>query len=135
MSAHQQVSLMVEKVKEIADEIVDKWDVFFVEKEKREEKERQKVDKSFTKVYQKIDKGKGKVGNILDITVKDNLLPPAQDTPLVVEEAPTEMQNEPREDKSEEVKEDNIDPELEILFTMNVETQDINIVLDKDTAE
>lgn len=44
---------MADIIKEIADEITDKWDIFFVEKEKREEKESQKVDKSFTKVYQK----------------------------------------------------------------------------------
>ncbi|XP_057840184.2 uncharacterized protein LOC131050066 [Cryptomeria japonica] len=45
------------------------------------------------------------------------------------------MQNEPGEDKSEEVKEDNVDPESDILFTMNFDTQDINIVLDKETVE
>lgn len=80
---------MAERIKEIADETIDKWDIFFVEKEKREENERQKVDKSFTKVYQKEDKGKSKVGNVPNFTIKDNLPPPTQDTPLVVAEEST----------------------------------------------
>lgn len=74
-SGHQQVSLMADRLKEIADETMDKWDIFFVEKEKREEKDRQKVDKSFTKLHEKVDKGKGKVGSLPDITLKDNLPP------------------------------------------------------------
>lgn len=52
---------MAGRVKEIADETIDKWDILFVGKEKREEKDRQKIDKSFTKVYQKIDKGKSRL--------------------------------------------------------------------------
>lgn len=134
VSGHRQVSLIPGRVKEITDETIDKWDIFFVEKEKREEKDRQKIDKSFTKVYQKIDKGNSKVGTVLDIIVKDNLSPPAQDTPPVVSEAPTEMQNE-NEKISEEVKTNNVDSKSDILFTMNVDTQDINNVLDKEIAE
>ncbi|XP_057846673.2 uncharacterized protein LOC131056339 [Cryptomeria japonica] len=44
------------------------------------------------------------------------------------------MQNQ-IEEKSEEVKVDDIDPKSNILFTMNIDTQDINIVLDKEIAE
>lgn len=77
---------MAGKVKEIGDEMTDKWDIFFVEKEKKEEKNRQKIDKYFTKVYQKSDKGKNKVGGIPDLTIKDNLPPLAEDTPPVVAE-------------------------------------------------
>lgn len=40
------------------------------------------------------------------------------------------MQNQP-EDKSKEVKADDVDPNSNILFIMNVDMQDINIVLDK----
>lgn len=36
-SGHQQVRFMVGRVNEIAEEIADKWDIFFVEKEKQEE--------------------------------------------------------------------------------------------------
>ncbi|XP_059066379.1 uncharacterized protein LOC131857696 [Cryptomeria japonica] len=94
------------------------------------------MDKSFTKVYKKIDKGKSKVGSVPDITIKDNLPPLAQDTPLVVSEAPAEKENESDKEKiSEEVKTDNVDSESDILFTMNVDTQGINIVLDKETAK
>lgn len=57
VSGHRQVSLMVGRVKVIADETADKWDIFFVEKEKKGEKQRHKMDKSFAKVYQK-DKAK-----------------------------------------------------------------------------
>lgn len=43
------------------------------------------MDVSFAKVYQK-DKGKGKIGSVPNITVKDNLHPLAQDTsPIIVE--------------------------------------------------
>lgn len=37
-SGHRQVSLMADRIKEIIDETTDKWDIFFVEKEKIEEK-------------------------------------------------------------------------------------------------
>lgn len=33
---------MADRVKKIADEIADKWDIFFVEREKKEEKDRTK---------------------------------------------------------------------------------------------
>lgn len=93
------------------------------------------MDKSFTKVYQKIDKGKSKIGNIPDIIVKDNLPPLAQDTPPIISEAPAQIDSQPEEEKSEEVTKDDINPESNILFTMKVDTQDINIVLDKETTE
>lgn len=47
-SGHRQVSLMARRVKEIVEETMDNWDIFFVEKEKQEEKSRTK--KTF-KVY------------------------------------------------------------------------------------
>lgn len=61
-NGYRQVSLMVGRVNEIAEETIDKWDIFFVKKEKQEELNRPK--KTF-KVYQKDkDKGKGKIGGI-----------------------------------------------------------------------
>lgn len=45
--------------------------------------------------------------------------------------APVEICDQHEERKLEEVKTNNIDPEWNILFTMNVDTQDINIVVDK----
>lgn len=133
VSGHRQVSLMAGRVKEIVDETADKWDVFFVEREKKEGKDRQKMDRSFTKVYQKVDKGKGKIGNIPDIIVKDNLPPLTQDTPPIISKTPSQMDSQLGEDKLEELKEDN--PAPDILFTMNVDTRDFNIVMDKETTE
>lgn len=124
---------MVGRVKEIADETTDKWDIFFVEREKKEEKDRQKVDKYFTKVYQK-EKGKGKIGSVPDIMVKDNLPPPAHDTSQITAEAPTQTDSQPGE-KVEEMTRVDTNPESYILFTMNVDTQDFNIVMDKETTE
>lgn len=58
-SGHQHVSLMAGRVNQIAKETTDKWDIFFVGKEKQEELNR--PTKTF-KVYQKDrDKGKGKL--------------------------------------------------------------------------
>lgn len=37
--------------------------------------------------------------------------------------------------KTEEITHDDINPDSEILFTMNVDKQDFNIVVDKDTLE
>lgn len=133
VSGHRQVTLMARRVKKIADETTNKWDIFFVEREKKEEKDRQKMDKSFTKVYQK-DKGKGKIGSVPNITIKDNLPPSTQDAPPVTVEAPTQTDNQP-EEKVEEMTRDDINPESAILFTMNVDTQDFNIVMDKETTE
>lgn len=133
VSGHRQVRLMAGRVKEIADEIADKKDTFFVEREKKEEKDRQKMDKSFTKVYQK-DKGKGKIGSVRNITVKDNLPPPAQDIPPITAEAPVQTDSQP-EEKAEEITRDDTNPEYEVLFIMNVDTQDFNIVMDKESAE
>lgn len=82
-------------------------------------------------MYQKGDKGKRKVGNIPDLTIKDNLPPLTKDTPSVVAEAQVEIQDQNEERMAEEVNIDNIDPESKNLFTMNVDTQDINIVVDK----
>lgn len=83
---------MVGKVKEIVDETTNKWDILFVEKEKKEEKDKQKIDKCFTKVYQKCDKGKNKVSSIPKLTIKDNLPPPVEDILPVVEEKQVEEQ-------------------------------------------
>ncbi|XP_059070449.1 uncharacterized protein LOC131860101 [Cryptomeria japonica] len=97
---------MAGRVKEIADKTTDKWDILFVEREKKEEKERQKVDKSFTK-----------------------------DTPSVISKAPTHVETQPEEEKVGEETKDDIDLESEIIFTMNVDTEDFNIVMDKETTE
>lgn len=78
-SGHRYVSLMAGRVNEITKETTYKWDIFFVEKEKQEELNRTKT----FKVYQKNkDKGKGKVGELPNIKVIDNL-PPPPITPLV----------------------------------------------------
>lgn len=69
ISGHQQVSLIAGRVKEIANEIADKWDIFFAEKEKQEERSRPKIDKTF-KVYQR-DKGKRKVAGDPSIKIID----------------------------------------------------------------
>ncbi|XP_059064268.1 uncharacterized protein LOC131856491 [Cryptomeria japonica] len=85
-------------------------------------------------VYQKGDKGKNKVDNVPDLTIKDNLPPPAQDTPPVAVEAQAEVQNQPTKKTSEEQKlTDVVDPESNVLFTIKVDTQDINITMD-DTS-
>lgn len=125
-SGHRQVRLMVGRVKEIADEIADKSDIFFVEKEKREEMNRPK--KTF-KVYQKDkDKGKGKIGRVPNIKITDNLPPPPLDTASVHSEDPPVI-------NTEGVTHDDTNPKLEILFTMNVHTREVNIVVDKDNSE
>ncbi|XP_059066665.1 uncharacterized protein LOC131857899 [Cryptomeria japonica] len=76
---------------------------------------------------------------------KDNLPPPTNDTPPVVTEKQDEKQAkeqvkeqvevevEHEEEKIEEVNTENIDPESNILFTMNVVTQDINVIIDKSS--
>lgn len=93
---------------------------FFVEKKKKEEKERQKIDKSFTKVYQK-DKGKAKIGGVPAIKVIDNIPPPAQDTPPLTSVSLVHTESQP--DKAiDEVTHDDTNPEFEILITMNVDT-------------
>ncbi|XP_059073527.1 uncharacterized protein LOC131874257 [Cryptomeria japonica] len=75
-----------------------------------------------TKIIKKVDKGKAKVGSVPNIMVKDNLPPLAQiDSQL--------------EEKAKEMTRDGINLESTILFTMNVDTQDLNIVLDKETTE
>ncbi|XP_059067604.1 uncharacterized protein LOC131858389 [Cryptomeria japonica] len=93
------------------------WDILFVEREKKEEKDTQKMDNSFTKVYQK-DKGKGKIGSVPAIMVKGNLAPLAQDTSPITAEAPTQIDSQP-EEMIEEMTKDDIDPESDILFIMN----------------
>ncbi|XP_059069861.1 uncharacterized protein LOC131859797 [Cryptomeria japonica] len=105
-----QVSLMPGRVKAIADETVDNWDLFFVEKEKKEEKERQKIDKSFTKAEEHAE-----------IQVEEQ----------ATEQVETQVDHE--EEKMEEVNTENIDPKSNIMFTMNVDTQDINVVIDKSS--
>lgn len=85
-SSHPQVSLMVGRVNEIVEEMTDKQDIFFVEKEKQEELNR---PKETFKVYQKDkDKGKGKVGGIPNIKITDNLPPPLDTTPVPTNDTP-----------------------------------------------
>lgn len=124
-SGHRHVSLMAGWVNEIVEETTNKWDVFFVEKEKHEELNRPK--KTF-KVYQKDrDKGKGKVGVLPNIKVTDNLPPPLV-TSLV------QTNNTPATEDVDTTHEDT-NPKSEILFTMNIDTQEVNIVVDKDSTE
>lgn len=123
---------MAGRVKEIANEMKDKWDIFFVAKEKKEKRINRKW-MSFAKVYQK-DKCKGKIGSIPNITIKDNLPPPAQDTPPITTEVLVQPNSQP-EDNVEEMTQDDTNPDSNILFTMNVDTWDFNIVMDKETSE
>lgn len=117
---------MTGRVKEIADGTSDNWDIFFVEKEKEEEMNQPK--KTF-KVYQKDkDKGKGKIGGFPNIKITDNLLPP----PL--NNAPVHSEDPPVIDTGG-ITHDDTNPKSEILFTMNVDTQEVNIIVDKDNLE
>lgn len=88
---------------------------------------------SFAKAYQK-DKGKSKIGNVPNIMVKDNLPPLTQDTPPIIAEAPVQTDSQPKE-KAEEMTQDDTNPESNILFTINVDTQDFNFVMDKETTK
>lgn len=116
---------MAGRVNEITEERTNKWDIFFVEKEKQEELNRSK--KTF-KVYQKDkDKGKGKVGGIPNLKISDNL-PPLVDTALV------HIVDTPATD-SVGITHDDTNPKSEILFTMNMDTQEVNNVVDKDNTE
>lgn len=86
---------------------------FFVEREKKEEKERQKIDKSFAKVYRK-EKGKGKIGGVPAIKVIDNIPPLAQDTPPLTSASPVHTENQP-DKATDEVTHDDTNPESKIL--------------------
>lgn len=111
---------------EITEETIDQWDIFFVEKEKQEELKRPKT----VRVYQKYkDKGKDKVGGPPNLKIMDNLPPSHSDTPPVetIDTQPlTESMETPHEDTN---------PESEILYTMNIVTQEVNIVVNKETTE
>lgn len=114
---------------EITKETSDKWDIFFVEKEKKEELKRPKA----FRVYQKDkDKGKGKVGGPPSIKVTDNLPPPPSDAPPVETiGTPPVIDNV----ESMQTTHEDINPDLEVLYTMNIDTQEVNIVVDKETTE
>lgn len=114
---------MVGRVNEVTEEIENGWDIFLVEKEKQEEYRNPKP----IKVYQKErDKGKGKVGGPLRIKVKDNLSPLPQIT------SPVKTTEDQPADESMNIKDTNPNPE--VLYTVDVDTQKINIVVDKDTT-
>lgn len=123
-TAHRHIALMVGRVKEVTREIENAWDIFLVEKEKQEEYRNPKL----IKVYQKDkDKGKGKVGGPPSLKIKDNLSPPPLITPPV-----TTTEDKPI-DESMGIEDTNPNPE--VLYIVNIDTQKINIVLDKDTTD
>lgn len=97
-----------------------------MEKEKEEELLRPKT----IKVYQKdIDKGKGKVGGPPSLEKNDNMPPPLLDTPPVdtTDRKPAiESMKTPVEDTN---------PKSEILYTVNVDTQEVNVVVEKETTK
>lgn len=128
-TGHRHVALMAGRVNEITKETTDKWDIFFVEKEKKEEL---KTPKTF-RVYQKDkDKGKGKIGGPPSIKVIDNLPPPPSDTPPTqTVDTPPVMDNV----ESMETTHEDPNPNSEVLYTMNIDTQEVNIVVDKETIE
>lgn len=113
---------MADRVNEMTEETTDKWDIFFVEKEKQEEL---KQPKTF-KVYQKEKgKGKGKAGGPLSIKVTSDTLPVVNiDTP------PTTNNVESMETTHEDT-----NPDLEVLYTINIDTQEVNIMVDKESTE
>lgn len=124
-TGHRHVPLMAGRVNEISEEFADQWDIFFSKKEKQEELKRPKT----IRVYQKDkDKGKGKVGGPPSLNITDNLPPPPSYTPLVHtidKQLATKSMETPHEDTN---------PESEILYTMNIDTQEVNIVVDKETT-
>lgn len=80
------------------------------------------------KVYQKDkDKGKGKAGGPPSIKVKDNLLPPPPNTSPVIKNS----QDQPI---VENMNVEDMNPNPEVLYIVDVDTQKINIVVDKDTT-
>lgn len=76
-----------------------------------------------------MDKGKGKVGSPPSLKITDNLPPPLSDTPLThtVDNQPTI--------KSMETPLEDTNPESHILYTMNIDTQEVSIVVDKETTK
>lgn len=117
---------MVGRVNEVAEETANTWDIFLVEKEKQEEYRNSKP----IKVYQKDkDKGKRKFGGPPSIKIIDNLPPPSQDTPLVttIEDQST--------DESVDISQEDTNPNSEVLNIVDVDTQKVNIVVDKDTTD
>lgn len=80
------------------------------------------------KVYQKDkDKGKGKVCGIPNIKITNNL-PPPLDTTLI-------HSVDPPVTDSIGVTHDDTNLDSKILFTTNVDTQEVNIVVDKDNTK
>lgn len=125
-SGHRHVCLMAGRMNEISKEIVDKWDIFFVEKEKQEELNRPKP----FKVYQKDkDKGKGQVGGPPSLKITDNLPPPRFDTPPV-ETIDTQLKIESMDTPQEDT-----NPDFEVLYTMNIDTNEVNLVVDKESTK
>lgn len=115
---------MANRVNELSEETIDEWVIFFVEKEKQEKLKR---PKDF-KVYQKDkDKGKGKVGGIPNIKVTDNLPPPSITLSIQID-ATTDT-------KAMETRHEDTNPESKIMYTMNIDTQKVNIVVDKETTD
>lgn len=115
---------MVGRVNEVAEETENAWDIFLVEKEKQEEYRNPKP----IKVYQKDkDKGKGKVSGPPSIKIRDNLSPPPLVTPPV-----TTTEDQPT-DESMDVSQEDTNPNSEVLYTIDVDTQKVNIVVDKST--
>lgn len=117
---------MAGRVNEISEETADQQDIFFVAKEEQEELKRPKT----IRVYQKDrDKGKGKVGGPPNLKITDKLPPPLFDTPPVetIDTQPTTQSMEtPHEDTN---------PESNFFYTMNIDTQEVNIVVDKESTE
>lgn len=125
-TTHRHVALMAGRVNEVSKETIDAWDVFFVEKEKQEELLRRKT----IRVYQKDrDKGKGKVGGSPSLKITDNLTPPPSDTPLleaIDNQSATKSMETPLEDTN---------LEFEVLYTMNIDTQEVNVVVDREATQ
>lgn len=86
-----------------------------------------------SKVYQK-DKGKCKIGGVPSIKVTDNIPPLAQDTPPLTSTSLVHTAD-PLDMDTNSMTHDDTNPESEILFTMNVDTHNINIMVDKETIE
>lgn len=124
-TAHRHVALMVGRVNEVAEETANAWDIFLVEKEKKEEY----INPKPIKVYQKDeDKGKGKVGGPPSIKITDNLPPPFQDTPSVT------TIDDQLADESMDISQEDTNPNSEVLYIVDIDTQKVKIMVDKDTT-
>lgn len=82
------------------------------------------------KVYQKDrDKGKRKVGGPPLLKITDNVLSPPVDTP------PVDTTDSQLTTKSIKIPFEDTNLEFEVLYTINIDAQEVNVVVDRQTTE